>query len=50
MKVEIGYRHFGSGSGVFRKEFDTDAEFRTWLDNQFPTDETEFKLTGIIHK
>lgn len=48
MKYDIGYTHCGKGAGVFKKEFNTDKEFRTWLDKQFPSDESEYKLIGII--
>jgi len=47
MKYHIAYKHFGKGCGVFRKEFKTDIKFREWLDEKFPTDESEFKLIGL---
>lgn len=50
MRYHIAYKHCGIGCGVFRKEFTTPELFREWLDEQFPTDETEFKLIGIIRK
>lgn len=49
MDYEIGYR-VSSGSGVFRKKFKTDKEFRSWLDKQFPDNQSEYKLIGIIKR
>ena len=47
MEYHIAYKHFGKGCGVFKREFKTREKLSEWLDKQFPTDESEYKLIGL---
>ena len=48
MTYKIAYKHCGKGCGVFNREFATDKKLSEWLKIQFPIDEYEYKLIGII--